>query len=103
MDWGNAIIESIHKDDGILVSITAKLHLEGDFKKTKRKLTWLAPDPNPLVSVSLHDYDYLITKKKLEEDDPLEQFITPVSEFIVRYYNQLSCISLFFKLDNCNW
>lgn len=82
MDWGNVIIESIQKEEGVVVAINAKLYLEGDFKKTKKKLTWLSPDPNTLINVNLHDYDYLITKKKLEEDDPFENFITPVSEFI---------------------
>jgi glutamyl-tRNA synthetase len=33
------------------------------------------------VELVLHDYDYLITKKKLEEDDKLEDYITPITEF----------------------
>jgi glutamyl-tRNA synthetase len=82
MDWGNAIVGSVDKDDGLVLSVTAKLHLEGDFKKTKKKLTWLSPDPSALINVCLYDYDYLITKKKLEEDDAFENFISPVSEFI---------------------
>ena len=44
MDWGNCIIRKIHKDaaSGIVTAIDADLHLEGDFKTTKWKLTWLA-------------------------------------------------------------
>lgn len=84
MDWGNIIVEDIKKDDGIVIQITAKLHLEGDFKKTKKKVTWLSPDPARLISVVLHDYDYLITKKKLEEEDTLESCLTPVSEFVTQ-------------------
>jgi glutamyl-tRNA synthetase len=34
-----------------------------------------------LISVALLDYDYLITKKKLEENDNVEDFVTPVTEF----------------------
>jgi glutamyl-tRNA synthetase len=34
-----------------------------------------------LVDVTLLDYDYLITKKKLEETDNVGDFVTPVSEF----------------------
>jgi glutamyl-tRNA synthetase len=60
------------------------MHLEGDFKKTKKKLTWLSPDPAPLINVVLHDYDYLITKKKLEEEDSLEGVLTPVTEFVTQ-------------------
>ncbi|KAF9438245.1 hypothetical protein BGZ76_009076 [Entomortierella beljakovae] len=81
MDWGNTFIRSIEKNkEGIVTGIAAELHLEGDFKKTKKKLTWLADGPE-LVKVELMDYDYLITKKKLEEDDAFEDFLTPVSEF----------------------
>lgn len=43
MGWGNAIIRTITRDSaGAPTAITAELHLEGDFKKTKLKLTWLA-------------------------------------------------------------
>ncbi|KAF9361980.1 hypothetical protein BGX26_008152 [Mortierella sp. AD094] len=81
MDWGNAFIRSIEKNkDGIITSIQAELHLEGDFKKTRKKLTWLADGPE-LTKVELMDYDYLITKKKLQENDNLTDFLTPVTEF----------------------
>lgn len=82
MDWGNVIIEKIKRDQDQIIEIEAKLHLEGDFKKTKKKLTWLSPDPQPLITVFLYDYDYLITKKKMEEEDNLEDCITAQSEFI---------------------
>ncbi|KAF9117155.1 hypothetical protein BGX27_000004 [Mortierella sp. AM989] len=81
MDWGNAFIRSIEKNgEGIVTGIQAELHLEGDFKKTKKKLTWLADGPE-VTKVELMDYDYLITKKKLEEDDNLTDLLTPVTEF----------------------
>ncbi|KAF9161062.1 hypothetical protein BGX21_010852 [Mortierella sp. AD011] len=81
MDWGNAFIRSIEKNsEGIVTGIQAELHLEGDFKKTKKKLTWLADGPE-LVKAELMDYDYLITKKKLEEEDSLTDVLTPVTEF----------------------
>ena len=65
MDWGNCILRKIHKDaNGVITSIDGDLHLEGDFKKTKLKLTWLAdvPDVVPLCLVHL---DHLITKAKV--------------------------------------
>ncbi|KAF9300120.1 hypothetical protein BGZ74_008278 [Mortierella antarctica] len=81
MDWGNAFIRSVEKNaEGIVTGVQAELHLEGDFKKTKKKLTWLADGPE-LVKVELMDYDYLITKKKIEEDDDLKDLLTPVTEF----------------------
>ena len=83
MDWGNAIVRSKTVNDGRVTAITMDLHLEGDFRKTKKKITWLAaPTPShSLVESTLLDYDYLITKKKMEEDDQFADFVTPVSEF----------------------
>lgn len=85
MDWGNAIVRSKTTNSaGEITSIEMDLFLEGDFKKTKKKITWLAQPSteSPLVPVTLKDYDYLITKKKLEEGDDVDNFITPVTEFI---------------------
>lgn len=88
MDWGNVIVKKVMwcPDKSSIDSIDISLHLEGDFKKTKKKLTWLSDgkglaSDRHLVPVVLLDYDYLITKKKLEEDDELQNFLTPVTEF----------------------
>ncbi|KAI0256888.1 glutamate-tRNA ligase [Lactifluus subvellereus] len=83
MDWGNAIVRSKTTDGtGTITALTMELNLDGDFRKTK-KITWLAqPTPaHPLVDATLIDYDYLITKKKLEESDDVKDFVTPVTEF----------------------
>jgi glutamyl-tRNA synthetase len=88
MDWGNAIVKSkTVSPDGEVTEIHMELHLEGDFRKTKKKITWLSQPysegttKHDLVSVTLLDYDYLITKKKLEEGDELSDFVTPNTEF----------------------
>ena len=84
MDWGNAIVRSRETDSaGVITSIVMDLNLEGDFRKTKKKVTWLSQPTadHPLPSVTLVDFDYLITKKKLEENDNVADFVTPVSEF----------------------
>ena len=87
MDWGNAIIRSKKvAPSGYVITLTADLNLEGDFKKTEKKVTWLADQAasgRALLSVTLLDYDYLITKKKLEETDNVADFVTGVSEFPV--------------------
>ncbi len=98
MDWGNVIIKSITKDAaGTITDMDVELNLEGDFKKTKKKLTWLSALPPPvtpksnageLIPVELMDYDFLITKKKLEEEDDFTDFVTPVSEFKVKKVSQ---------------
>lgn len=81
MDWGNAIVKDLSRDDqGRVTAMQCELNLAGDFKKTALKATWLAAAAaRPAV---LHDYDYLITKKKLEEEDSLDDCLTPVTEFI---------------------
>jgi glutamyl-tRNA synthetase len=84
MDWGNAIVRSKSTDSsGMITALSMELHLEGDFKKTTKKITWLAQPTtaHPLIDATLIDYDYLITKKKLEENDDLKDVATPVTEF----------------------
>ncbi|KAK6523808.1 hypothetical protein TWF281_001776 [Arthrobotrys megalospora] len=82
MDWGNAFIETIEKDGDKVTKLTIKLHLAGDFKKTEKKITWLATSQD-LVDIELVDFDYLITKDKLEEDDKMEDFLNDNTEFRV--------------------
>lgn len=88
MDWGNAIVRTIKKaSDGAAVeSLEMELNLAGDFKKTKKKVTWLSPPSvagasDELTQVKLLDYDYLITKKKLEEEDSVESVLNPKTEY----------------------
>jgi len=80
MDWGNVEVKSLASDSTELAF--KLLPMDSDFKNTK-KITWLASTSSrPLVECQLHDYDYLITKKKLEEDDKFEDFLTPQTEFV---------------------
>ncbi|CAG8580606.1 5243_t:CDS:10 [Paraglomus brasilianum] len=84
MDWGNAIVKSITKSEDnpeIVSTIELQLHLEGDFRKTKKKITWLA-DTEHVAKVKLVDYDYLINKKKLAENDDVKDFLTAKTEFL---------------------
>jgi glutamyl-tRNA synthetase len=77
MNWGNAIVRKINGSNPI-TDIELELHLEGDFKKTEKKVTWLSTDQN-LVPAETYEFDYLITKDKLEEEDNWEDFLTPES------------------------
>ncbi|OQO13931.1 hypothetical protein B0A48_00806 [Cryoendolithus antarcticus] len=80
MNWGNAYVRKISKSsDDQVESLDLELHLEGDVKKTSKKVTWLSTDQH-LVKVTLYDFDYLITKDKLEEDDVLEDCLNEVTE-----------------------
>lgn len=86
MDWGNAFIRSKKAEaSGTVEEIDVELHLAGDFKKTSKKIHWL-PEASltSLVPVTLIDYDYLITKKRLEEDDNLDDVVNPKTEYRVK-------------------
>ncbi|OAY80237.1 Glutamate--tRNA ligase, cytoplasmic [Ananas comosus] len=76
MDWGNAIIKEIKKENGKIIQLIGELNLEGSVKTTKLKLTWL-PDSEELVRLSLVEFDYLIRKKKLEEGEDFLDNLNP--------------------------
>ena len=65
-------------EDGAVSSMEGVLHLEGSVKATRLKLTWL-PDIPDLVPLRLVDFDHLITKRKMEEEDRIEDLVTPNS------------------------
>ncbi|CAK9170905.1 unnamed protein product [Ilex paraguariensis] len=80
MDWGNAIVKEIRKgQDGYVTHLAGVLHLEGSVKTTKLKLTWL-PDISELVTLSFVEFDYLISKKKLKEDEDFLDVLNPCTK-----------------------
>jgi glutamyl-tRNA synthetase len=66
--------------DGAITALSGELNPAGDPKKTKLKLTWLADVPE-LVPLTLVDFGYLITKKKVEEEDDFKALINPDSRW----------------------
>ena len=81
MGWGNCIILGIERDGPRIVGLSAELHLDGDFKKTKLKVCWLPVLPSwPSIQLNTFEFDHLINKKKIEEDDSVERCITPQSK-----------------------
>lgn len=83
MTWGNAIVEKITKDaDGVITGMSGKLHLDGNVKKTKVKMTWLAYDqPQKLHSVKLLEFKHLITVRALEDGMDVKDYVTSPSKF----------------------
>eukprot|EP00918_Siedleckia_nematoides_P066654 GHVU01144969.1.p1 GENE.GHVU01144969.1~~GHVU01144969.1.p1 ORF type:complete len:473 (+),score=134.21 GHVU01144969.1:1058-2476(+) len=112
MRWGNAIVEEIvmrqqqqpedHHDDGggcgvdcgVVERVRVRLHLEGDFKTTKKKLHWVpaqqqgevapsdaAAAAAPLVRVEMRELDHLITKRVMGDTDSIEDVANPHSLF----------------------
>lgn len=76
MTWGNAIVREISGSSPI-TNATFELHLAGDVKKTEKKVTWLSTKGTTHVAAELWEFDNLITKDKLEEEDNLEDFLNP--------------------------
>ncbi|CDM29680.1 hypothetical protein DTO013E5_6065 [Penicillium roqueforti] len=83
MNWGNAIVRKIttNPETGIITDLELELHMAGDVKKTEKKVTWLATEGQDLVPVELVDFDHLLTKDSLGEDDVLEDFLNLHTEF----------------------
>lgn len=85
MNWGNAYVRKISQSlnplNRLVTSLELKLHLQGDVKKTKQKITWLSTQGQELIPMELVEFDFLITKDKLEEEDNLEDFLNEQTEF----------------------
>ncbi|KAI0158019.1 glutamyl-tRNA synthetase [Hypoxylon sp. FL1284] len=78
MQWGNAIVRAVASGEPI-TSLTCELNLKGDVRATEKKVTWLSTQGQQLVDAELWEFDYLITKDKLEDEDDLEQFLNPTT------------------------
>ena len=86
MSWGNAYVRKIsHSMNPLSLStvtgLELELHLQGDFKTTKQKITWLSTQGQELIPVELVDFDYLITKDVIEQDDEVDDCLTEKTEF----------------------
>ncbi|KAL4947901.1 tRNA synthetases class I, catalytic domain-containing protein [Aspergillus filifer] len=81
MAWGNAFIRKTVTDaEGNVTELELDLNEQGDFKKTEKKVTWLSADQD-LVDVELVDFDYLLNKDSMQEEDKLEDVLNPKTEF----------------------
>lgn len=96
MDWGNAIIKEIIVDpsDNSVTSIKATLYLKGDFKKTEKKITWIANVKESLTPCTLTTFDHLITKDKLEEGDKIEECVNYDSVSYVEAIGDINMMTL---------
>ena len=79
MHWGNAIVRAMTRDDPstTVTGLHLELHLDGDFRKTEKKVTWLAKEEenSQLVGAELWEFDHLLTKDTLGKDDKLDDFL----------------------------
>lgn len=51
---------------------------EGSFKDTKKRVTWTAHTADTVPTV-MYEFDFLVTKSKLEEDEEFTSFVNPHS------------------------
>ena len=93
MQWGNIKITGVtlDKDNKTIVSMHGEYLMgDKDYSSTKRKLQWVA-NTNDKVSVSIHEYGYLLNKDKITTDDDgnyvdggkivdFDHFLTPLEE-----------------------
>ena len=94
MGWGNAIVESRElAADGTVAALSGRLHLEGSPKKTKLKVTWLA-DIAELVPMELRYYGDLISKRKIEDGDNIEDLLNRDSLEVVEALGDKNIASL---------
>ncbi|KAK2599045.1 hypothetical protein QQS21_005512 [Conoideocrella luteorostrata] len=78
LSWGNAFVRQIAKSDtGIVREVQCELYPDGDFKKTHKKIHWLAD--GGLAEAELWEFDYLLLKDSLEKTDRLEDYLNPVT------------------------
>mmetsp|Transcript_18129 Transcript_18129/g.43563 ORF Transcript_18129/g.43563 Transcript_18129/m.43563 type:complete len:861 (-) Transcript_18129:112-2694(-) len=81
MHWGNAFVDEISKDAaGKVTALKGRIHPEGDVKKTKKKLHWVPVLDSQLTEFTMREFDHLITKAKIEDDDVLDDLINPQSQ-----------------------
>ena len=94
MSWGNCFIDDVKTDaSGEVVGLVGRLNPGGDVKATKLKLTWL-PDIQDNLDLNLVYYDHIITKKKIEEGDKIEDLVNPDSKKEVAAIGDSNCRNL---------
>jgi glutamyl-tRNA synthetase len=74
--WGNITISKKEVDfvtDNITLTATIDV-ADTNFKGTK-KITWVCNDPDTTVEITLVEFDHLITKKKIEDNDDVQNLV----------------------------
>jgi len=69
--WGVVLIKKVNGNE-----LEGEFVPDGDIKAAKRKLSWIA-DVTDNTRVVLTEFDNLVSKDKLEENDNFEDFINP--------------------------
>ena len=93
MDWGNVIIGKADRsaDRKHVKSADAKLHLSGNFKKTKQKLTWLADTDNNKVPIELREFEHIITATKPDPEGSIDDVINRNTLAVTMCHGEEAC------------
>ncbi|KAM0671429.1 tRNA synthetase class I [Ordospora colligata] len=70
MNWGNAIVKSKTIQDGVIKKMVIQLHLEGDFKTTKNKISWISKKGSMIAEF----VEYGSLMNEVESEDLAERF-----------------------------
>lgn len=77
LQLGCVVIDSVEAAaDGSVKRLVGHRNPAGDVKAPKRKIHWLAQCPHT-VKARIFEFDYLITKKKIEDGEDFKDFLNP--------------------------
>jgi len=77
LHWGNAFVDKVTKDaeTGSVTHMVGRLNTAGNVKDTKNKVHWVPKLDDQVTHVVLREFDYLVTKAKIEDGDQIEDII----------------------------
>ncbi|XP_014601281.1 PREDICTED: bifunctional glutamate/proline--tRNA ligase [Polistes canadensis] len=86
VNWGNLKIEAIHKKNGGIESIDARLNLSDENYKNTLKITWLPAPQNSkhLIPCYAVYFDHIISKPILGKDDDFKDFVAKDTRVEIR-------------------
>ncbi|KAL2712821.1 bifunctional glutamate/proline--tRNA ligase [Vespula squamosa] len=86
VNWGNLKIEAIHKKNGVIESIDARLNLSDENYKNTLKITWLPASQNykDLIPCYAVYFDHIISKPVLGKDDDFKDFVAKDTRVEIR-------------------
>ena len=76
MRWGVVQITAIRREDGQQQQLEGEFIPNGDLKAAKKKLSWIA-NVKENTPTQIFEFDNLILKEKLEENDKFQDFVNP--------------------------
>jgi glutamyl-tRNA synthetase len=94
MKWGNVKVTKKDTDsDGKITIHAENMPDDKDFKKTK-KITWITADKSTNFEITLVELDHLITKKKVEENEKVQDIVNKNSYIAYTATAQISMNSV---------